>query len=216
MTREEHLQILASQAKGKNSNVIAADEVARWPEGRLDKLSEMGVLIPTVNASKVKCPGCGEDCSVDPNVHTLADGQVYVQVLCRKEGMLVEIDPGRLRQWEIVPEKLIELGYLEEEEADGMKQVWLDDAPEYLPNSEAIKLSEGKLSLSRLSKLLNPNGAIRYMRRGQRCKVHIADFRDCIKGLGDDMFTEKAFEGYFSGAEATKEAIRQTKEKTGK
>jgi hypothetical protein len=68
--------------------------------------------------------------------------------------------------------------------APGSKQVpWADDAEDYLPNSEAIKLSE-KMDLPKLSKILKPDGPIRYMKRGQRCKVNIADFRVYLRQMG--------------------------------
>lgn len=118
MTLEEHLQTLAKHEKSKNSNIITADEMADWPSGRLDKLIETGVLIPTHNATSIKCPGCDENCTVEPVVDILEDGQSYVHVLCRQEGTDVPIDPDSLKQWEIVSEKLKELGYWPEKPDD--------------------------------------------------------------------------------------------------
>ena len=56
-------------------------------------------------------------------------------------------------------------------------QAWDDDAAEYLPLSAARKLIDDRLSLQTLGRLCKPDGEIRYMRKGQRCKVHVADFR---------------------------------------
>ena len=64
------------------------------------------------------------------------------------------------------------------EEVGGGAQVpWSDNAPEYLPNSEAVKLAEGRLEVKELYRLLTPDGAIHYMRKGHRGKVHLQDFR---------------------------------------
>jgi hypothetical protein len=215
----DRLKELEQRIKCFNSETISFDEVRNWRKGELDELVSDRVLEEIELSKTIVCDQCPDHCTIEPERRTIPQtGEVVGFHVCREkpdgERQIIKLE--RFKQWRISKDRLIELGYLDEEEADGMEQVWLDDAPEYLPNSEAIKLTEGKLSLSRLSKLLNPDGAIRHMRRGQRCKVHIADFRDRIKGLGDDMFTEKAFEGYFSGAEATKEAIRHTKEKRGK
>ena len=64
---------------------------------------------------------------------------------------------------------------------------WRDDAPEFITNSEAVRLPDDTLSLSTLSRLLTPDGPIRYMRkysatgRPTRCKVHVQDFQNYIK-----------------------------------
>jgi hypothetical protein len=61
------------------------------------------------------------------------------------------------------------------------RQPWSKDATEYLPLTEAVKLTDGYLSLQALSKKMKPTGEMRYMQKGQRCKVHIADFYRYIK-----------------------------------
>ena len=38
------------------------------------------------------------------------------------------------------------------------------------------------MKLPALSKLLTPDGPIRYMRKGQRCKMHVNDFLTYLKG----------------------------------
>jgi hypothetical protein len=55
------------------------------------------------------------------------------------------------------------------------QQPWADDAPEFLPLLVACKLTDGRLSLSTLSKLVARDDKIRYMRKGQRRRVHVAD-----------------------------------------
>lgn len=74
------------------------------------------------------------------------------------------------------------------------EQPWVNDAPEYLPLSEARKLTDNRLSLPTLSKLLTPNGEIRYMRkRGVGCKLHVADFRKYIRSRISDPEFAKAY-----------------------
>lgn len=65
-----------------------------------------------------------------------------------------------------------------EQKSDGSKKVpWSDDASDYMKASEAIvNFTDSKMLLSKLSKILKPDGPIRYMRKKQRCKIHIGDF----------------------------------------
>jgi len=59
------------------------------------------------------------------------------------------------------------------------KVEWNENDLNYILMSEAVvTFTENKLSLSKLSRMLTPfDGSIHYMRKGRRCKVHIADFR---------------------------------------
>lgn len=89
---------------------------------------------------------------------------------------------------------------------------WKADAPDFIPAAEAVKLTDGKLKLPALSKALRPGGPVRYMRKGQRCKVHVQDFRKYAFSVGPDMFSEEAFEKYYEECEARKAEIRKSKE----
>lgn len=215
MELEEHASKLAKRVRSRVGDTIVAYEVQRWPEGRLKQFVEIGLLRPLPDADEIRCPGCSKRCLVEPLKTTLPNGEPYAEYLCGKEG-LVEIPAFLFQRWEVVKSKLIELGYLQEAEGGSKEQGWLDDTPEYIPNSEAVKLTDGKLLLPKLSKILKPDGLIRYMRQGHRCKVHIGDFREYVKNLGSDMFSEEAFEMHFSQADAIKETIRQSKERKGK
>lgn len=74
---------------------------------------------------------------------------------------------------------------------------WDDEASEYLHLSEIHKLVEGRLSLPTLSKLLTPDGNIRYMRkRGYGAKAHITDFRKYAKNQLNDPKWAKAYLDY--------------------
>lgn len=89
---------------------------------------------------------------------------------------------------------------------------WNDDCPEYIPNADAVKLCEGKISLSLLSKRLTPDGNIRYMRKGQRCKVHVQDFRRFALTLQEEITDEK-IDSYLKGVEERKKEIQKQKQK---
>ena len=79
------------------------------------------------------------------------------------------------------------------------KEVTWSDDPAYLPLTEAIKLTDGRVSLSKLSKLLKPVGEIRHMRKpGRGCKVHIADFYRFMKGRQSDPKWAKAYLGFLA------------------
>lgn len=157
MNLQEHLRILARQAKSKNSNLISADEAAGWPNGRLDELIEMGVLIPTHRATSIRCPGCSERCPVKPTIETGTDGQVYIEVVCRQEGKTIEISPDSLKQWRISKDKLIELENREKPRSNigGMSWQEVQIKAEALVNEkgylgfdklkEAVSCSEGTL-----------------------------------------------------------------------
>lgn len=81
---------------------------------------------------------------------------------------------------------------------------WSDDAPEYLPNSKAVKLADGDLDLKQLGRLLKPNGSIRYMRKGRRTKVHLQDFVNHLKAHEGHTITDEAVDAFVSGIEKRK------------
>lgn len=97
------------------------------------------------------------------------------------------------------------------------EQPWIDDAGDYIMNSDAVKLAEfanRKLTLSALSKLLEPDGPIRYMRKRRplRCKVHIGDFIAFMKTLPQvkatpNEITGEAIEEYIADNAALKRRL---------
>ncbi len=100
MKLKEHLEVLAKREKSKIGNVLAAYEVKDWPDGRLDELSEMGVLDPVADATMIKCPGCSEGCPVEPVPEVANDGSMSYSVLCGTEGSF-DVDPFERKQWQI-------------------------------------------------------------------------------------------------------------------
>jgi hypothetical protein len=105
----------------------------------------------------------------------------------------------------------------EQETKSDKDQPWRDDALDYISNSEAIvKFTDSKMPLSKLSKLLRPDGPIRYMRKGQRCKVHIGDFREYARKRypPDEDAAEIAAE-YWADIQARKEEEKARRQKRG-
>jgi len=88
---------------------------------------------------------------------------------------------------------------------------WDDNNAEFRPASEAIELCDGKFTLSKLSKLLKPNGEIRYMRKGRRCRVHIQDFRAYLKSQATSEIADEAIDEFLEGVEERKKAERKKK-----
>lgn len=100
MELKEHLEVLAKREKSKIGNVLAAYEVKDWPDGRLDKLIEMGMLISISDATTIKCPGCSKGCPVEPVKGTANDGTFYYEVICEIEGSF-DVEPFYLKRWQI-------------------------------------------------------------------------------------------------------------------
>ncbi len=85
------------------------------------------------------------------------------------------------------------------------EQPWKDGNPHYMPITEAVdeaKRKGRKISVPTLSRMLTPDGPMRYMRKysedgkPSRCRIHIVEFRKYLKTLSliDDPFSEEAFE----------------------
>lgn len=98
--------------------------------------------------------------------------------------------------------------------------------PEYISATEAIKLAHNnnrKLTMTQLSKILKPDGPMRYMRKEKpgRCKVHVRDFMKFIETLtyikpkGDQIPDEQLAE-YMADKEAQQAEIREQKESHSK
>jgi len=77
------------------------------------------------------------------------------------------------------------------------EQIWDDNNHDYEYNSKVIQsLSDDlQITLATLSKLLKPDGQIRYMRKNRRCKVNVAELVSYLNAQKRrDNFSEKAFE----------------------
>jgi len=98
------------------------------------------------------------------------------------------------------------------------EQAWRDEAPDYISNSDAIvNFTNNKMTLPALSKLLIPDGSIRYMRKGQRCKVHIGDFREyASKHYVPDKLANEIADEVLANRAAQQEEEDRHKKRTGK
>lgn len=92
---------------------------------------------------------------------------------------------------------------------------WND--PAYISNSEAVILSGDKITLAHLSKILRAgNSGIRYIRKGNRSKVHSQDWRlylKTLKGDGFEVLDVDGIAGYLAGVENRKDQERRKKMK---
>ena len=104
MELKEHAKRLRRRANSGVGNVVAAYEVKKWPEGRVNLLVGMGVLRSLPDADEIRCPGCTERHMIVPLKTTLPNGEFYAEHLCSKEG-LIPIPEFLFKQWEIVVKK---------------------------------------------------------------------------------------------------------------
>ena len=115
---EEFLRFLTSEITSCG-NIINYEWVRQWPKGRLQELIEMGVIIETQPGTYITCHECDEDCSLEPHIVTYPDGKTVGLFFCARECHNVETPMEHFRRWEVLPEKLSELGYttpIEDEE----------------------------------------------------------------------------------------------------
>lgn len=100
-------------------------------------------------------------------------------------------------------------------DSETKEQTWRDETPEYIPNADAVRMADGKISPPGLSKLLRkPGNIIRWMRNKEtrRSKVHTQDFKQYIKNLKS---VSEFSEAVFKQRERQEEIDRQ-KRNTGK
>jgi hypothetical protein len=100
------------------------------------------------------------------------------------------------------------------------EQPWNDRHSDYMGASEAVQMAEKlnrRISLPTLSRLVRkPDCPIRFMRKSNGVRVHIADFkahletRPKIKPTGEDIGDE-ALDEYMADARATQAAMRHRK-----
>jgi len=134
---DESLKQLAKRLRTYNSEILTADEVADWPEGKLDELLSSDILSEIEHASGVVCDQCEENCHIEPDIRTISetDRAVGVFFCTRKPDVgRIEVDLDRQRQWRINKEKLQEFGYC------------VDTGPE--PEDEFITIQEVSVILS--------------------------------------------------------------------
>lgn len=95
-------------------------------------------------------------------------------------------------------------------ETDKLELPWDNAAEGFVTGKEAVALSKGKLNPPALSKALTPTGTMRYMRKGQRCKIHLEDLRTYLESLADERDSFEIVDEYVDEVERRKtEASRQ-------
>jgi len=106
---------LARRLRVPDGEIITADEVRDWPDGKLEELLDKGILEETELGTTVICDQCDEHCSIEPERRTnpRTGKTVGVHICLREEaGGRIEINLDRLRRWRISESKLRELGLL--------------------------------------------------------------------------------------------------------
>jgi hypothetical protein len=99
---------------------------------------------------------------------------------------------------------------------ENKQQPWRDDDPDYMENSEAITTFTGsKMSLSKLSTMLRQqDNTIRWMRKGQRSKIHIGDFRKyTVEHYPTDKESAEVAEEFLADIDARKADVDSRKSK---
>jgi hypothetical protein len=107
-------------------------------------------------------------------------------------------------------------GHDRETDSQTREQTWRDQAPEYLSNSNAVKIARNKLSAPALSKLLRkPGNTVRWMRntKTRRSRVHAQDFK---RYLRNQKFPDEFTEAAFIRQQEIKKEIDARKKETGK
>jgi hypothetical protein len=111
MKLDEILCFLSREITGACGNITDYDQVSRWPKGQLEELMKLGIIIEAPPASTAVCHECGEDCCVEPTIVTYPDGRTVGLFSCGQDGHSIEVPMERFKRWEVLPDKLTELGY---------------------------------------------------------------------------------------------------------
>jgi len=205
------LNLILRALEANGDAVFDREEIATWPEGDFDEALRTGLLEEAAPATEIVCPGCEEAC-LEEVVFVYGDRpeDTRAYAACGRDGI------GRVR----IPLEMLDRWAVNRRQAEKLRPAeqgatkehpWSDDAPEYLPNAEAIKLADDSpLTINKLGRLLTPTGRIRYMRKGRRCKVHLQDFRALLKTHGHGI-PDAAIEAYLAAVEERKREAAQNK-----
>lgn len=85
---------------------------------------------------------------------------------------------------------------------------WNESAEAFITGKEAIAIADGKIAPTKLSKTCRPDGPIRYMRKGQRLRVHVGDFREWLRSANSAEDFDRV-DAYVAGVEERKSRARQ-------
>ena len=213
---DKFLQQLADRLRIPDSEIVTADETEDWPTGKLDELVEAGVLAEIQHSKGVVCRECEENCFIEPDIRTNPNTGAATGILaCTRNPDIgrIEVDLDRLRQWRINKGKLWKLVYGLESE---WQVPWDDDNSEYIPLQEAVNLAnDDSITVRKMSRLLeDPNFPVHRMQKGQRCKVHLGEFKRWLKYAKHGVITDKAIDKYLKQTEERKKEAKAKKRKT--
>lgn len=215
---DELLRKLAERLRTYDSEVLTADEVAVWPEGRLAELESQGLLTEIQHADDLVCNQCEENCYIEPAIRTnpTTDKAVGIFVCtCNPDVGRMEIDLNRMRRWRINKKKLWKLVY----GFDSEWQVpWDDDNSEYITLQEAVNLvNDDSITIRKVSRLLeDADFPAHRMHKGRRCKVHLDEFRKWLRFAQHGQVTDEVIEKYLEAVKERKEKALHIKERKNK
>jgi len=112
---DRFLTQLARRLRIPDADIVTADEVRNWPDGKLEELLAAGILQETESGTTVICDQCDERCDIEPQRRTDSQtGRIIGVHICMREGTggRIEIDLNRLRRWKISDDKCKALGLL--------------------------------------------------------------------------------------------------------
>jgi DNA-binding CsgD family transcriptional regulator len=112
---DEFLEQLAQRLQIPEADIIAADEVAEWPDGKIDELVSQEILTEVEPAKGAVCNECEENCFIEPNLRTYPDdGKTIGIFVCTRNPDIgrIEVDLNRLKRWRIDKDKLVEFGFI--------------------------------------------------------------------------------------------------------
>lgn len=107
------MEQLAKRVGLPEGEIVSADEIAEWPEGKLDELVSAGILTEIEHSKGVVCNECAEDCYIEPEIKKLPTGETVGVFVCTRNPDIgrVEIALSRLRRWKTSKKRLAQLGY---------------------------------------------------------------------------------------------------------
>jgi hypothetical protein len=110
-------QFILDRALAKEP-IFTADEVAAWPNGMLDQLTDEGILAATDNAQSVVCDACGHDHVETVEYVSAPPGTALrAYIFCDENGR-VRVPLDRLRRWVVHRTILVKSGLIAPDTTD--------------------------------------------------------------------------------------------------
>ncbi len=124
MSLDRFLTQLAKRLRIPDADIVTADEVRDWPDGKLEELLATGILQEAESGTTVVCDQCDDRCDIEPQRRTDSQtGKIIGVHICMREGSggRIEIDLDRLRRWKLKKRTLSKLGYIPERQGSRTK-----------------------------------------------------------------------------------------------